>query len=239
MYIVEILGALLVANLPYFLLYNKIEHTEYKILLTLISVAVGVLLLIDSGSLLFVRVMFSVGVASFAFYKARKTLNLYRLIPLIVAMHAPLLVVIDHKATYFLSLLLSLVAFYLLGRFLERYYKSANMGALHSLVTAAPRFAFFLRLNLLNIALFPPFPVAVVSLISLLVVKVDFWALLGFFVTFSMMMLLAMRINAKTLYGKQNDAIDYHDLEDVEMRIQLILFVMLLLFSLFAFMEVV
>ena len=237
--ILEILGALLMSNLVYFLLQGRIRQWHYRMLLLFASTALGVLTLSLIDKVTIVSLFITTLLASFAFTETRKTLNLYRLIPLIVTIHSPLMAMIDHKASYFLALLLSMVAFFLLGGFLQRHYGSANMGALHSLVTTTPKFAFFLRLNLLNSALFPPFATAIITLVALTKETINIWVLTALMITFIMMMLIAMRINAKTLYGKKNISIDYHDLEPKEIWVQAAIILAILLMSALSFMEVV
>ena len=128
--IYNILFLILAAGVPYYLILEKIPAIKSKHIFLISAFA----LLSSIGLSLYVPnehktslVIISLINAVFTIYRATKTTNFYKLAYYFIFVNAPFFVLYEGESSlYSLSLLLSLSGLYLIGRFYEKNYGSAN-----------------------------------------------------------------------------------------------------------------
>jgi hypothetical protein len=178
--------------------------------------------------------------ALFTLYRATKTTNLYKKGYYLIFINAPLFVLLSHSSLlYTLSLLLSLLGIYLIAGFYERHYRSANYYSITGVLTTTPYVGIFLKLYLITLALYPPFPNATFFLSGLLASDLTLIGSAAVIVVFFANFTIAMRIITQTLFGKANRHIHYVDFTSNEKAAHLMLLVILLTLSGYGFMEMI
>ncbi len=240
--IANIVLFLLAGGVPYYLFFEKNRSFSAKKIFLL-----SVLLLLSAIVLSFYisndhpvsLVVISFISALYSIYKASKTTNFYKLGYYFVFINAPFFMLFEEKgAFYSLSLLVSLIGIYLIGRFYEKYYGSANYLAVKGITLATPYISTYITIYLLCIALYPPFPNSLFFLDYAF--KNDAHALWSIVVPVLFMgnFFLAMRVMEKSLFGKPNTNIHYVDLDTKENIIHLIILAVLLGLSFYGLKEV-
>ena len=238
----SIILLLLSGGVPYFALIerNKMFNAEKTLLLTaaLLSLAL-VWAHLFSVKVSCYATTAALGSALWAVYRANKTTNFYRLGYYIVFVNAPLFVLFsEHALLYGVSLLLSLSGLYLVARFYDRKYGSANYLAIGGITLSTPYIGIFITIYLISIALYPPFPNAIAFLLNTLQGSLDqfeyFVAGTVFFANFY----LAMKALQNALFGHSNPHIHYIDLSMKEKLIHLVLVMAMLSVSLFGLKEI-
>jgi len=106
----------------------------------------------------------------FSLYKAKKTTNLYKLTYYILFFNAPLLIMFKTKESilYGISLLVTLSGLYLMARYYERSYGSANYRSVSGITLVTPYAGLILTVYFTALALYPPFPNALLFLNGIL-----------------------------------------------------------------------
>ena len=170
----------------------------------------------------------------------KKTTNLYKLSYYILFFNAPMLIMFEAKQSilYGISLLLTLFGIYFMGRYYERNYGSANYRSVSGITLVTPYAGLFLTIYLTTLALYPPFPNSLLFLNAILSADTNTMWYLSVIVIFFGNFLIAMRVMAKTVFGKPNDNVHYIDLAPKERWLHLAIFALLLVLSVVGLKEV-
>ncbi|MEA2048805.1 MAG: hypothetical protein U9O64_10225 [Campylobacterota bacterium] len=241
--LVDIILLFLFAGVPYYLFFEKtkIIGKEKIFLLSALLVIVGMIVsckLQQERHISFIIVAFIASL--FSLYKANKTSNLYKLTYYILFFNAPLLIMFQTKESilYGVSLLVTLLGVYLMGRYYERSYGSANYQSVSGITLVTPYAGLILTIYFTALALYPPFPNALLFLNGILKSDINvMWYLIVVIIFFGNF-LIAMRVMAKTVFGKPNDNVHYIDVAHKERWIHLSIFILLLVLSIVGLQEV-
>ena len=153
---------LLAAGIPYYLLLEKIPGIKSKhIFLISASLLIGAIVLSfyvpNEHQPAFVII--SLLSAIFSIYKAGKTTNFYKFAYYLIFVNAPFFILFeDMGALYSVSLLVSLTGIFLIARFYEKNYGSANYRYITGITLVRPYIGTYLTFYLIALALYPPFP---------------------------------------------------------------------------------
>jgi hypothetical protein len=241
--LVDLILLFLFAGVPYYVFFEKtkILGKEKIFIFSAFLVIVGMIVscqYTQEISMPFVIVAF---VASlFSLYKANKTNNLYKLTYYILFFNAPLLIMFQTKESilYGISLLVTLLGVYLMGRYYTRSYGSANYKSVSGITLVSPYAGLILTIYLTTLALYPPFPNALLFLNGILKSDINLMWYLIVIVIFFGNFLIAVRVMAKTVFGKPNENVHYIDVARKERLVHLTLFILLLVLSVIGLQEV-
>jgi len=234
---------ILFAGVPYFLLLEKSEKFRpdkiflFSVVLLIIGLCLSSTFPIESSTP-FVTVAFVS--ALLAFLKATKTTNFYKLSYYLIFLNAPMLIVFDVKesALYSISLVLTLFGLYFMGKYYEKHYGSANYHSISGVTLMTPYAGLFLTLYLITLALYPPFPNALIFLHTIIEAPIDILWYGTVFLIFFGNFILAMRVMAITVFGKANPNIHYVELSTKEKFLHLFIIILLCVLSLWGLKEV-
>ncbi|CAA6816017.1 MAG: Unknown protein [uncultured Sulfurovum sp.] len=175
----------------------------------------------------------------FALYKANKTNNLYKLAYYILFFNAPMLILFETKEStlYAISLLVTLLGIFLIAKYYERNYGSANYQSVTGITLVTPYAGLMLTIYLTALALYPPFPNSLMFLNGILVAEINTIWYIAVIIVFFGNFLIAARIMAKTVFGKPNTNVHYIDLAPKERWLHLAIFIVLLVLSIFGLKE--
>ena len=242
--LIQLILLFLFAGVPYYVYFEKTKQLSYEkvFLLSALLVVIGMLISFmypQELAMPFVIVAFLTSL--FSLYKAKHTTNLYKLSYYILFFNAPMLMMFENKAglLYGISLLLTLFGIYLMGRYYERSYGSANYRSISGITLVTPYAGLFLTLYLTTLALYPPFPNSLLFLNAILSTETDTMWFFIVIVIFFGNFLIAMRVMAKTVFGKPNDNVHYIDVAPKERWLHLAMFTLLLVLSAVGLGEVV
>lgn len=237
----SILLLILAGGVPYFIFFEKSKYIGSKgiFLLSALFLLCGIIssfYILNEHSISLVTVSFVSAV--YAIYKASKTTNFYKLGYYFIFINAPFFMLFEDKgALYSFSLLVSLTGLYLIGRFYEKNYGSANYLAVKGVTLAKPYVSTYITIYLLCIALYPPFPNSLFFLDY--VFKTDsygVWSIVVI-VLFMSNFFLAMRVMEKSLFGKPSTNIHYVDFSFKEKFLHLSILAVLLGLSFYGLKE--
>ncbi len=236
----EILILLLLAGLPYYVFFEKRYYKNlFFIFSFLLFVGLSALLLMNikcNSICTLVALITSI----FTTYKAIKTHNFYKLSYYFLFINAPVyfLFSIKYSVYFIFSLFITALGIYLIGKYYEKNYGSANFYGLGGLALQAPIAGLFLRVYLITLALYPPFPNAVFLFNSMLKDRLDIlWYTVVIFFFFGNF-LASMRVLTKTVFGKPNSNIFYIDMNSKERFVHVILNILLLVIGIYGLEEV-
>ncbi len=239
----DLILLILFTGLPWYPLLRRKRSVkrEHIFLLSALSVLIGLLLSSLTGDIVrepFVALalLFSL----FVLYSTLKTNNLYKLGTQILFFNAPLLLLVEPHARllYGVSLLLSLAGIYMMAKYYERVYSSANYYSVTGITLVTPYAALFLTIYFTALALYPPFPNAIFFLEGILHATVDpLWYLVTIVIFFGNF-LIAVRVMARTVFGKPNPNIHYIDVTPKERRLHLLILIIFIALSLKGLQEV-
>lgn len=232
---------MMAAGVPYYLLLERNRQFSSKGILLLS----GFLLLCAVGLSSFVTyeyrsplVLIALLSAVFTIYRATKTTNFYKLGYYLLFVNAPFFVLFEaHGALYSLSLLVTLLGIYLIARFYEKNYGSANYQYITGITLATPYIGAFLTMYLITLALYPPFPNALFFLNYLLKSEPSLLWYLAVVILFFGNFFLAMRVMTTTLFGRPNTNIHYVHMTPKEKITHLLIMAMLLMLSIYGLKE--
>ncbi len=238
----ELILLFFLAGVPYYIFLEK----GFKKYIFFIS---AFLLILGLGTMLLfgldcnqnkICIIFAILTSLFTTYKALKTTNIYKLTNYFIFINSPVyfLFSLEYFIFFTFSLLITLLGLYLIGYYYEKNYGSANFYSIGGLALEAPFVGFFLRIYLINLALYPPFPNAVFLFNSMLKDKLDFIWYTVIIVFFFGNFFVAMKILVNTVFGKANKNIFYVDLESKERLIHTALNVILLSVGIYGLTEV-
>jgi hypothetical protein len=241
--LIDFILLFLFAGVPYYVFFEKTKSLgkEKIFLLSAFLVICGMIvstMFPHEPSILVIIVAF---VASlFSLYKANKTNNLYKLTYYVLFFNAPMLIMFETKESilYGISLLVTLFGIYLMGTYYERSYGSANYKSVSGITLVTPYAGLILTIYFTALALYPPFPNALLFLNGILSSEIHGMWYLSVIVIFFGNFLIAMRVMAKTVFGKPNDNVHYIDLAPKERWLHLAIFILLLILSVVGFKEV-
>jgi len=228
---------------PYYLLFEKtnILGKEKIFYLSALLVIVGMLISNNTAQTVSMPfVMVALLSSLFSLYKANKTRNFYKLVYYILFFNAPMLLMFGVKEStlYGISLLVTLLGIFLMGKYYERNYGSANYKPITGITLVTPYAGLMLTVYLTALALYPPFPNSLMFLNGILSSEINALWYITVVVIFFGNFLIAVRVMAKTVFGKPNDNVHYIDLASKERWLHLTIFILLLVLSIVGLQEV-
>jgi hypothetical protein len=176
--------------------------------------------------------------ALYTIYRALKTTNLYKLGYYLIYLNAPFFLLFEEKGSlYSTSLLVSLLGLYLIARFYEKNYGSANYQAVRGITQTTPCVGTYLTLYLVAIALYPPFPNSLYFLNYIFNSEMAIASYVVVITLFVANFYLVMRVMKTTLFGQRNLNIHYVHMTMKEKTLHLFIVAILLILSLYALGE--
>lgn len=241
--LIELLLLFLFAGVPYYVFFEKTKMLgkEKIFLLSAVLVICGMVVSYKFQQEISMPIIIVAFIASlFSLYKANKTSNLYKLTYYILFFNAPMLVIFGTKESilYGVSLLVSLSGVYLMGKYYERSYGSANYKSVSGITLVTPYAGLILTSYFTALALYPPFPNAILFLNGILNAEINVMWYLIVVVIFFGNFLIAVRVMAKTVFGKPNVNVHYIDVAPKERVLHLAIFILLLVLSIVGLQEV-
>lgn len=236
----KIVLLLLSAGVPYYLILenNKKMNSEKIFLVSSVTLlcATAIASMISTEHSPFL-VAISLVSAVFSIYRATKTTNFYKFGYYLVFINAPffMLYIGEDGRLYSLSLLATLVGVYLIAKHYDKHYGSANYHSISGTTLATPYLGAFLTVYLITLALYPPFPNALVLFSNMMQADSSILSYLVVIVLFFGNFLLAMRVMPKTVFGKPNGHLHYVDLSSREKMIHFFIIFLLLVLSIIGF----
>lgn len=241
---IDLILFILFAGAPYYVYFEKTNTLGKEKIFLLASFLVVCGMVLSSffpqeTSMPFVVAAFIVSL--YSLYRANHTRNLYKLGYYILFFNAPVLLMFGHKEStlYAIALLITLFGLYFIAKYYERNYGSANYQSVSGLTLVTPYAALFLTIYLTTLALYPPFPNALLFLKGILSSDTHVMWYVIISVIFFGNFLIAMRVMAKTVFGKPNDNVHYVDLTHNERRFHLGIVIILLLLSMVGLKELI
>ncbi|MDP3120212.1 MAG: hypothetical protein Q8N01_07345 [Sulfuricurvum sp.] len=232
---------LLAGGLPYYILLenNKYLNSKQIFLLSgfllICAIFLSLSLPDDHPDLL---VMISFLSAIFSIYKATKTTSFYKLGYYLIFVNAPFFILFqDRGMMYSVSLLVSLTGLYLIAKFYEKNYGSANYGNITGITLVTPCVGTYLSFYLIALALYPPFPNSLFFLSYIFKSQHDLLSYVVVTTLFFGNFFLAMGVMKKTLFGRQNPNIHYVHMTTKEKIIHFIVLIALIVLSVFGLKE--
>ncbi|MDQ7047159.1 MAG: hypothetical protein Q9M39_05900 [Sulfurovum sp.] len=241
--LIDLILLFLFAGVPYYIYFEKTKSLgkEKIFLLSAFLVICGMIL---SSMFPQERCTLVIVVAFFAsfvsLYKAKHTTNLYKLSYYLLFFNAPMLIMFETKESilYGISLLVTLFGIYLMGRYYEKNYGSANYRSVSGITLVTPYAGLFLTLYLTTLALYPPFPNSLLFFNAILSSDTHSLWYLSISIIFFGNFLMAMRVMTKTVFGKPNDNVHYIDLNPKERGLHLAIFALLIVLSIVGLREI-
>ncbi len=238
----EFILLFLLAGVPYFLLMEKkLKKYSFFVSAFLLITGLALMLILDiSCNQNKICIAIAIFTSLFATYRALKTTNLYKLANYFIFINSPVyfLFSLEYFIFFTVSLLVTLIGLYLMGVYYEKNYGSANFYSIGGLALEAPFAGLFLRIYLINLALYPPFPNAVFLFNSMLKDKLDLVWYTVIIVFFFGNFFVAMKILVNTVFGKANKNIFYIDMESKERFLHTVLNIVLLAIGIYGLEEV-
>lgn len=231
----------LFSGVPYYLYLEKRKDFSYEktflasALLVLIGMAILILTQAEISTIVIIVLLLT---ALFSLYKATKTTNLYKLSYYIMFFNIPVLLFgIKESIYYGISLLVSLFGLYLMAKYYEKNYGSANYQPITGITLVTPFAGFFLTVYLTTLALYPPFPNSILFFNAILSSTPNLlWYLIVGIIFFGNF-LIAVKVMAKTVFGKPNTNVHYIDLTLRERLSHYAIFIILITLSILGFQE--
>ena len=226
----------LFAGVPYYVFFEKtrILGKEKIFYLSSLLVICGMILSHQSPQTASTSIAVVALIASlFSLYKAKKTTNLYKLAYYILFFNAPMLIMFQTREStlYGVSLLITLLGIFMMGKYYERNYGSANYRSITGITLVTPYAGLMLTIYLTALALYPPFPNSLMFLNGILASELGVLWYITVVIIFFGNFLIAVRVMAKTVFGKPNTNVHYIDLGPKERWLHLTMFIILLVLS--------
>lgn len=232
---------ILSAGMPYYIFLEKIQkfRSEYIFILSgllLLSAIIVSSFTTSEYSMSFVLI--SLTSAMFSIYKATKTTNFYKLGYYLIFVNAPFFILFEDKSIlYSLSLLVSLTGLYLVAKYYEKNYGSANYRHITGITLVTPCIGTYLTFYLIALALYPPLPNSIFFLSYIFQNEPDVISYIVVITLFFGNFALAMGVMRKTLFGRPNPNIHYVHMSMKEKAIHLLVVTSLLLLSIYGLKE--
>lgn len=240
--IIDIILLFLLAGVPYYIFFEKtkILRREKLFFLSAFLFVIGLVLInvyqqTPTEPFLLVSLLASL----IAFYKANYTYNLYKLAYYLLFFNAPMLIMfeVDKSTLFGIALLITLLGIFLIGKYYERNYGSANYQSITGITLVTPYAGLMLTVYLTALALYPPFPNSLLFLNGILAADVNTLWYLSVILIFFGNFLIAVRVMAKTVFGKPNTNVHYIDLSPKERWLHICIFIILLVLSVLGLKE--
>lgn len=241
--LIDFILLFLFAGVPYYLIFEKIPLIKKDKIFPLAALLVIAGMFVSyhfpqETSMPFVIAAFLASL--FSLHKAKQTNNLCKLTYYILFFNAPLLIMFKTKESilYGVSLIIALLGVYLMGKYYARSYGSPNYQSVSGITLVTPYAGLILTVYFTALALYPPFPNALLFLNGILKTEITMMWYLIVIVIFFGNFLIAVRVMAKTVFGKPNDNVHYIDVAPVERFMHLLIVAVLLLLSVIGLQEV-
>ena len=241
--LIDFILLFLFAGVPYYVYFEKTKQLQYEkiFFLSAFLVLVGIIVVNiypREISMPFIVVAFIASL--YSLYKANKTRNLYKLSYYILFFNAPMFILFDAQQSSFYgaALLFTLFGIYLMGKYYEKNYGSANYQSVSGITLVTPYAGLFLTIYLTALALYPPFPNSLLFFHAILSSETTIMWYFIVVVIFFGNFLIAMRVMAKTVFGKPNEHVHYIDLNQKEIWVHLTMLAILLVMSVVGLKEV-
>ncbi len=241
--LIDFILLFLFAGVPYYLVFEKIPVMRKDKIFPLAALLVIAGMVISyqfphETSMPFVMLAFFASL--FSLHKANETNNLCKLTYYILFFNAPLLIMFKTKESilYGVSLIVALMGVYLMGKYYARSYGSPNYQSVSGITLVTPYAGLILTVYFTALALYPPFPNALLFLNGILKSEISILWYLIVIVIFFGNFLIAVRVMAKTVFGKPNDNVHYIDISPTERVLHLLIIAALLLLSVIGLQEV-
>jgi hypothetical protein len=233
---IDLILLFLFAGVPYYVFFEKtkILGKEKIFYLSSLLVICGMILSHQSPQIASTPITVIALIASlFSLYKAKKTTNLYKLAYYILFFNAPMLIMFQTREStlYGVSLLITLFGIFMMGKYYERNYGSANYRSITGITLVTPYAGLMLTIYLTALALYPPFPNSLMFLNGILASELGVLWYITVVIIFFGNFLIAVRVMAKTVFGKPNTNVHYIDLAPKERWLHLTMFIILLVLS--------
>ena len=233
---IDLILLFLFAGVPYYVFFEKtrILGKEKIFYLSSLLVICGMILSHQSPHTASTPIAVVALIASlFSLYKAKKTTNLYKLAYYILFFNAPMLIMFQTREStlYGVSLLITLLGIFMMGKYYERNYGSANYRSITGITLVTPYAGLMLTIYLTALALYPPFPNSLMFLNGILASELGVLWYITVVIIFFGNFLIAVRVMAKTVFGKPNTNVHYIDLGPKERWLHLTMFIILLVLS--------
>ncbi len=232
---------ILAAGLPYYILLEKITLIKSKHIFLISGVSLFCVIVAskfiptEHGSAFVIASLLS---SIFSIYKATKTTNFYKLGYYLIFVNAPFFILFENEgAMYSLSLLVSLSGIYLIAKFYEKNYGSANYHHITGITLVRPYIGTYLTFYLIALALYPPFPNSLYFLGYIFNSEPSTLWYTVIITLFFGNFFLAMRVMKKTLFGRPNSNIHYVHMTSMEKATHLFIVALLLILSVNGFKE--
>ena len=240
--LIDFILLFLFAGVPYYLFFEKTQVLGKKSIFILSAFLVLCGMVVSykyQQDISMPFVVVSLFASLFSLYKAKQTTNLYKLTYYILFFNAPLLIMFKTQESilYGASLLLTLFGLYLMARYYERSYGSSNYLSVSGITLVTPYAGLILTVYFTALALYPPFPNALLFLNGILSSEIDIVWYLVVIVIFFGNFLIAVRVMAKTVFGKPNNNVHYIDVAPKERWLHLIIFILLVVLSFIGLQE--
>lgn len=241
--IYDILLFILAGGLPYYIILEKMNSFGNKKIFSLSAIFLLFAILFslntshEPNTLLVIISLLS---AIFSIYKATKTTNFYKLAYYLIFINSPLFILLAGKSSgemFSLSLLISLIGLFLIGRFYEKNYGSANYSYITGITLTRPYIGTYLTIYLIAIALYPPFPNSFFLFNSIINSEPNLLLLIVGGTIFFGNFYLAMGVVKRSLFGKPNKNIHYVNMTTKEKIPHTIITILLLILSIWGFKE--
>lgn len=234
--LIDLILLILFAGVPYYLFFERsgVLKKGTTFLLSALLVIAGMAICCTLNPEVSVPfILATLAVSLYSLYKANRTTNLYKLINYILFFNAPILIMSGQNESllYGIALLVSLFGVYLMGRYYERSYGSANYKSVTGITLVTPYAGLILTIYFTALALYPPFPNSLFFLDSILNAEIDPIWFLTVAIIFFGNFLIAVRVMAKTVFGKPNENVHYIDVAPQERLLHLAIFITLLALS--------
>ncbi|WP_373032273.1 hypothetical protein [Sulfurovum sp.] len=235
--LIDFILLFLFAGVPYYVFFEKtrILGKEKIFYLSAFLLICGIILSHLSPQTASTPIAVVALIASlFSLYKAKKTTNLYKLAYYILFFNAPMLIMFKTREStlYGVSLLITLLGIFMMGKYYERNYGSANYRSITGITLVTPYAGLMLTIYLTALALYPPFPNSLMFLNGILAADLSVLWYITVVIIFFGNFLIAVRVMAKTVFGKPNTNVHYIDLAPKERWLHLTIFIILLVLSL-------
>jgi hypothetical protein len=240
--LIDFLLLFLFAGLPYYVILEKTSLTKDKIFILsgfLAACGMFVASTMASHHIADTFVVIALIGSIYSLYKANKTTNLYKLTYYVLFFNAPMLIMFDTADSIFygIALLVSLSGVFFMGKYYERTYGSANYRAVTGITLVTPIAGLILTIYFTALALYPPFPNALLFLNAMLNADVDLLWYITLIVIFFGNFLIAVRVMAKTVFGKPNTNVHYIDVSSKEKLLHTAIIGALLVLSIISVQE--
>ena len=241
--LIDVILLFLSAGVPYYLFFEKtklLQKDKIFILSAILLIAGMVLSFNVNHEPSTPYIIIALLSALFSIYKVNKTNNLYKLTYYILFFNAPLVIMFQTKESvlYASSLLVTLSGLFLMAKYYERSYGSANYQSVSGITLVTPYAGLVLTIYFTALALYPPFPNALLFLNGILKSDINLLWYLVVMVVFFGNFLIAARVMAKTVFGKPNENVHYIDIAPKERLLHLLMFLILVVLSIVALREV-